>query len=327
MENNSEMFESRLDLGKVKQSYESIQAELQKVIVGNEALVEKIIIAVFCEGHILLEGLPGVAKTLIAKCVAKTMDTEFSRIQFTPDLMPSDVIGTMVFNMQSSSFDFKKGPIFSNIILIDEINRSPAKTQAALFECMEEQQVTVDGNKFDLHSPFLIIGTQNPIDHEGTYRLPEAQQDRFLFKLFVDYPSLDEEIVILQKHKTKNHKPDIASIKAVITPQDIDEIKATIADVLVKDEIYTYIATIIDETRNHPSILVGASPRASINILKSAKALAAIQGRDFVIPEDVKQVALPVLNHRIILSPEKEMEGITPVKIIQQIIEKIDVPR
>ncbi len=321
------MFESRIDLTGVQETFKAIQQEINAVIVGQDKLVEQIIIAMLCEGHILLEGLPGVAKTLMAKCVAKTVDTEFTRIQFTPDLMPSDVIGTMIFNMKSNEFELKKGPIFSNIILIDEINRSPAKTQSALFECMEEQQVTIDGLKHKLDSPFLVIGTQNPVDHEGTYRLPEAQQDRFLFKLFIDYPELEAEIEILNRHQTNKHKPDIEKIKAVLNKERLEELKNTIASVVVKDDIVKYIAELVGATRENPSIYIGASPRASINLLKSAKTLAAINGRDFVIPEDVKEMVYPVLNHRVILSPEKEMEGQTIKEVLRNIIEKVTVPR
>ncbi len=324
---NNPMFESRIDLTGVQKTFNAIQQEINAVIVGQDKLVEQIIIAMLCEGHILLEGLPGVAKTLMAKCVAKTVDTEFTRIQFTPDLMPSDVIGTMIYNMKSNEFELKKGPIFSNIILIDEINRSPAKTQSALFECMEEQQVTIDGLKHKLESPFLVIGTQNPIDHEGTYRLPEAQQDRFLFKLFIEYPELEAEIEILNRHQTNKHNPDIYKIKAVLNRERLEELKKTIASVVVKDDIVKYIAELVGATRANPSIYIGASPRASINLLKSAKTLAAINGRDFVIPEDVKEMVYPVLNHRVILSPEKEMEGQTIKEVLRNIVEKVTVPR
>lgn len=324
---NNEMFESRIDLSLVQNTFQSIQEEINSVIVGQEKLVEQMTVAIFCEGHVLLEGLPGVAKTLAAKCMAKTIDAGFSRIQFTPDLMPSDVVGTMVYNMHTNVFEFKKGPIFSNIILIDEINRAPAKTQAALFECMEEHQVTIDGICHPLHAPFLIIGTQNPIDHEGTYRLPEAQQDRFLFKLFINYPDAANEVEILKRHQTNNHRPDIDGIQSVLKTDALETIKSTIATVQVRDEVLQYIAGLVDATRNNPSIYVGASPRASINLLKSAKTFAAVNGRDFVIPEDVKEMALPVLNHRIMLTPEKEMEGQTAGEVVSNIIDRIPVPR
>lgn len=324
---NNQVFESRVDLSEVQNTFQLIQNEIKGIIVGQEKLIERLTIALFCEGHVLLEGLPGIAKTLIAKCIAKTVNTEFSRIQFTPDLMPSDVIGTMIYNLQSGTFEFKKGPIFSNIILIDEINRSPAKTQSALFECMEEQQVTIDGKSHSLQSPFLVIGTQNPIDHEGTYRLPEAQQDRFLFKLLIDYPELDDEIDIIARHQTLNHKLDTENIKPVLTKEKLIEIKKTIASVKVKDDIVKYIAEIVIATRTNPSIYIGASPRASINLLKSSKTLAAVNGRDFVIPEDVKEMAFPVLNHRIMLTPEKEMEGQTASEVLRNILEKVAVPR
>lgn len=324
---NNEIFESRIDLSEVQATFQAIQNEVNSIIVGQEKLVEFLTVGILCEGHILLEGLPGVAKTLAAKCIAKTIDADFSRIQFTPDLMPSDVVGTMIYNMQSTQFEFKKGPIFSNIVLIDEINRSPAKTQSALFECMEEQQVTIDGKTHALESPFLVIGTQNPIDHEGTYRLPEAQQDRFLFKLFIEYPNLEHEIEIINRHQTQNHKIDIGKIKAVLTKEKLAEVKATIASVHVKDDIVKYIAELVNATRKNASILYGASPRASINLLKSAKTFAAVNGRDFVIPEDVKEMAIPILNHRIMLTPEKEMEGQTAGEVLRYIIEKVSIPR
>lgn len=324
---NKEVFESRIDLSEVQATFQAIQSEVNSILVGQEKLVELLTVAILCEGHVLLEGLPGVAKTLAAKCIAKTIDADFNRLQFTPDLMPSDVVGTMIYNMQSGQFEFKKGPIFSNIILIDEINRSPAKTQSALFECMEEQQVTIDGKSHALQSPFLVVGTQNPIDHEGTYRLPEAQQDRFLFKLFIEYPNLENEIEIINRHQTKNHKLDIEKVKAVLTKEKLEEVKATIASVHVKEDIVKYIAELVNATRSNASIFYGASPRASINLLKSAKTLAAINGRDFVIPEDVKEVAIPVLNHRIMLTPEKEMEGQTADEVLRYIIEKVSVPR
>jgi len=323
---NEELFEPKLDLSTIKSTFDAIQSEISKVILGQEKIVEQLSIALLCEGHVLIEGFPGVAKTLIAKCLAKTVDAEFSRIQFTPDLMPSDVIGTMIYNPKSSEFNFKSGPIFSNVILIDEINRAPAKTQASLFECMEERQITVDGTCHKLGSPFIVIGTQNPIDHEGTYRLPEAQLDRFMFKLLVEYPTLETEQKILELHQNSIHKLDITSIQKVIDSAKIISIQETIAQVKVKQEIQAYIASIVHETRNNPYIYLGASPRASINLLQSAKTLAAVQGRDFVIPEDIKELIIPVLNHRIVLNPEKEMEGMTNHAALKFIIDKVEVP-
>jgi len=324
---NQEPFESRIDLTEIQTAYDSLKTEINKVIVGQDKLVEHLIIALFCEGHVLLEGMPGVAKTLAAKCLARTVASEFTRIQFTPDLMPSDIIGTVLFNVQSSTFDFKKGPIFSNVVLIDEINRSPAKTQAALFECMEEQQITVDGTGYKLESPFFVIGTQNPVDHEGTYRLPEAQLDRFLFKLNVDYPNVEIETQIIARHHENTNLLDLKDIKPVIDKTQLKRIQGVIDSIVVKPDLFRYIAQISHETRNNPSLFLGASPRASINMLMAAKTVAAVQGRDFVTPDDIKEVVVPVLNHRISLRPEKEMEGQTVAEVLQRIIQKIEVPR
>ncbi|MEO9803388.1 MAG: MoxR family ATPase [Reichenbachiella sp.] len=323
---NEELFESRVDLSEVKSTFEAIQVEISKVVLGQEKIVEQLCIALLCEGHVLIEGLPGVAKTLTAKCLAKTVDAGFSRIQFTPDLMPSDVVGTMIYNPKSSEFSFKSGPIFSNVVLIDEINRSPAKTQAALFECMEERQVTVDGISHPLDSPFMVIGTQNPVDHEGTYRLPEAQLDRFMFKLNVEYPTLENEQKILELHQNIGHRLDLVDIQKVIDNKKLKSIQDTISKVKVKPEILSYISSIIHETRNNPNIYLGASPRASLSLLQSAKTLAATLGRDFVIPDDVKEMIIPVINHRIALNPEKEMEGMTNQTALKFIIDKVAVP-
>ncbi|MEP2773354.1 MAG: MoxR family ATPase [Fulvivirga sp.] len=324
---NEEAFKSRVDLSALKQSVENIKAEIGKVIVGQERMVDLLITAILADGHVLLEGVPGVAKTLTAKLIARVIDADFSRIQFTPDLMPSDVLGTSVFNMKTSDFEFKSGPIFSNIILIDEINRAPAKTQAALFEVMEERQVTIDGHSYKMDEPYLVVATQNPIEQEGTYRLPEAQLDRFLFKVSVNYPTLDQEVAILQGHNTKKATARLEDLKAILTKEQIKEYRATINDIHVEDNLLTYIAQIVDSTRSSADLYLGASPRASIAILQSAKAFAAIQGRDFVTPEDVKSMAKPVIRHRVIITPEKEMEGLSSDEVTQQIIDKIEVPR
>ena len=323
---NDDLFESRLDLSTVKDTFNAIQFEIGKIVVGQEKIIEQLSIALLSGGHVLIEGLPGVAKTLIAKCLAKTVDAQFSRIQFTPDLMPSDVVGTMIYNPKSNEFNFKPGPILSNVILIDEINRAPAKTQSSLFECMEERQVTVDGISHLLASPFIVIGTQNPIDHEGTYRLPEAQLDRFMFKLMVEYPSLENEQRILERHQNAGQKLDINDIKKVIDKDKLKSIQETISKVKVKAEIIKYISTLVHETRNNHNIYLGASPRAGISLLSGAKCLAAIQNRDFVIPDDIKELFLPVMNHRIVLNPEKEMEGMTNQTALKFILDKVAVP-
>ncbi|MCS7473884.1 MoxR family ATPase [Myroides odoratimimus] len=320
-------FESRLDLSLLQEKIKGIKSEIQKVIVGQDKTIDQIIVSLLANGHILLEGVPGVAKTLSAKLLAQTIDMGFSRIQFTPDLMPSDILGTSIFNMQKSEFEFKKGPIFSNLILIDEINRAPAKTQAALFEVMEERQITIDGHSYKMNEPFIVIATQNPIEQEGTYRLPEAQLDRFLFKINIDYPSLEEEIAIVQREHELLDKKKTTMINKVVTPNEIISFQKLIKEIIVEEKIIEYIAKIVADTRINPLLYLGASPRASIAILNAAKGFAAINNRDFVTPEDVKEAAIPVLKHRIIVSPEREMEGVTANDIINQIIESIDIPR
>nr|WP_299383616.1 MoxR family ATPase [Allomuricauda sp.] len=327
MENNDLNFDSRVPLEELKNTVTQIKDELSTVIVGQKNFMDLLIVSLLVDGHALIEGVPGIAKTITAKLFAKTLKTGFSRIQFTPDLMPSDILGTSVFNVQTSEFDFKKGPIFSNIILIDEINRAPAKTQAALFETMEERQATIDGHTYKMAEPFMVLATQNPIEQEGTYALPEAQLDRFLFKIKIDYPSVDEEVMIIQgHHERKGSKPQ-DKIKAVLTPKKLAEFKKNIHDVIVEEKIINYIANIITNTRNHPHLYLGASPRASIATLAAAKAFAAIAGRDFVMPEDVKKALVPVLNHRVILTPEREMEGMTTENVVNMIMESVEIPR
>jgi len=327
MPSSNFQFESSLDLQFVKDKVNQTREEARKYIIGQENMIELLLIGVFTNGHILLEGVPGIAKTLAAKVISKCLDTEFSRIQFTPDLMPSDVIGTSVFNMKSSEFSFHKGPIFSNIILIDEINRAPAKTQAALFEVMEERQVTFEGVKHKMDFPFLIISTQNPIEQEGTYSLPEAQLDRFLFKIVLDYPTLEEEIKILDRYKNTTQSPDLDSIVSTMNSADILKIQDIISKIKIEDNLLQYIAKITHSTRNHGKLYLGASPRASLSMAKAAKAMAAIRGRDFITPDDIQSIANHVLNHRIILSPEAEMEGLSSKDVVDEIIHKIEVPR
>lgn len=320
-------FDNRIPLEELKNAVSAIKAELAKVIVGQERFIDLLIVSLLVEGHVLIEGVPGIAKTVTAKLFAKTLKTDFSRIQFTPDLMPSDILGTSIFNVKNSEFEFKKGPIFSNIVLIDEINRAPAKTQAAMFEIMEELQVTMDGTTYKMEAPFMVLATQNPIEQEGTYALPEAQLDRFLFKIKVDYPSLEDEVRILQTHhERKGIKPQ-GLIEAVLTPKKLQEFKQKIQEIRVEEKIIRYVAEIIGKTRNHPHLYLGGSPRASIATLNSAKAFAAIDGRDFVTPSDIKRALVPVLNHRIILTPEREMEGMSTDSVIHMIMESVEVPR
>ncbi|HEY6976093.1 MAG TPA: MoxR family ATPase [Chitinophagaceae bacterium] len=319
--------EIRTDVSHLTEAVLNIKAEIAKVIVGQEEMIELLIAAILADGHVLIEGVPGVAKTLTAKLLARCIDVPFNRIQFTPDLMPSDVIGTSVFNPQTATFSFKQGPVFSNIILIDEINRSPAKTQAALFEVMEEKQVTYDGITYPVPQPFMVLATQNPVEHEGTYRLPEAQLDRFLFKIEVKYPSPEEEIKILEYAHKGILTHFTMETQAVLSGEDIVQKRDSVSNVHIEEKVLKYIAELVYETRNNKALFLGASPRASVAILRAAKAIAAIGGRDFVTPDDVVKVLHPVLCHRIILTPEKEMEGSNAADVIKDITKKIEVPR
>ncbi|WP_269685282.1 AAA family ATPase [Flavobacterium lacustre] len=325
--NENVNFESRINLAPLLESITIIKQELGSVIVGQSKMIDQLLVAILSNGHVLLEGVPGVAKTITAKLLAKTLNIGFSRIQFTPDLMPSDILGTSIFDLKKSEFEFKKGPVFSNLILIDEINRAPAKTQAALFEVMEERQITIDGSAYILETPFLVIATQNPIEQEGTYRLPEAQLDRFLFKIAIDYPKLDEEITIIQREHVLQSQGKLENIKTVLSAIEIKNYQALVKQILVEQNLLEYIAKIVVNTRENAFLYLGASPRASIAILNAAKGFAAIRGRDFVTPEDIKDAAIPVLQHRVIVTPEREMEGITSTEIIKQILETVEIPR
>lgn len=321
MEINQTHFEELREL------VENIRSEVGKTIIGQQEMVEQIILALLSDGHILIEGVPGIAKTLTAKLISSTISADFSRIQFTPDLMPADVIGSSIFNVQKQEFEFKKGPIFSNLVLCDEINRAPAKTQAALFESMQEKQITVDGKTYLLEEPFMVLATQNPIEQEGTYRLPEAQLDRFLFKIHVDYPSLEEEIQLLKLSQQSENPIQNQKAEIILSKEKLIQFRKEVRSVNVEPHLLEYMAKIVGKTRNNASMYLGASPRASLAILDTAKAKAAISGRSFVIPEDIQYVAVPVLRHRIQLSPEKEMEGMSTDKIISDMIAGIEVPR
>jgi MoxR-like ATPase len=325
MEDN--LFEERTALTEFKETLEKLKAEIGKVIVGQNQMIELLIAGILADGHILIEGVPGVAKTLTAKLLSRSIDVGFSRIQFTPDLMPGDVIGSSIFNPREMMFQFRPGPIFSNIVLIDEINRAPAKTQAALFEVMEERQITVDGQTMKMQQPFLVIATQNPIEQEGTYHLPEAQLDRFLFKIKVDYPNMDDEVTVVMKHH--HHLGALMSdqIRPVMNASVIESLRRLVAAVHVEEKLIRFIVTVVASTRQHKSIYLGASPRASIGILQASKAIAAMNGRDFVIPDDILYVIPAVLRHRLVLSPEKEMEGGTTDDVINQIIQSSEIPR
>ena len=321
------IFEQRTDLSKLNAAVNQIKATLGKIIVGQQDGIDLLIAGILADGHVLIEGVPGVAKTLTAKLIAKAIDAQYSRIQFTPDLMPSDVLGTSVFNPKSIDFEFRQGPIFGNIILIDEINRAPAKTQSALFEVMEERQVTIDGHIYKMQEPFIVLATQNPVEQEGTYRLPEAQLDRFLFKIEIKYPTLEEEIqIVTQQHQQKTND-QLADVKPILSKDDIISLRNQVRAFHVEPKILEFVAKLIHETRNNKSLYLGGSPRASLAVVNAAKALAAIKGRDFVTPDDVVWVAPPVLRHRIMLTPDKEMEGVSPDDIVKQIIQKIEVPR
>lgn len=322
-----QLFETSQKLQELQEQVIKLRTAIGKVIVGQDQMIELLLAAILADGHVLIEGVPGVAKTLTAKLMSKAIDVSFSRIQFTPDLMPGDVIGTTIYNNKENTFEFKPGPVFSNIILIDEINRAPAKTQAALFEVMEERQVTVDGTTFILEAPFLVMATQNPIEQEGTYQLPEAQLDRFLFKVNVGYPTKQEEVQILLHHHNSKLQEMIEQVGAVISRSDLELLRNSVREVRVENKLLEFIAEIVSNTRNHKSIFLGASPRASVGILQAAKAIAAMHGREFVTPEDVIFVAPAVLRHRIILTPDKEMEGTGTDEVINQLIGQVEIPR
>jgi MoxR-like ATPase len=322
-----QIFQQRTDLTALSEAVLGIRTEIRKIIIGQDEMIRLIIAALLADGHVLIEGVPGVAKTLTAKLVARAVDAGFARIQFTPDLMPSDVLGTPVFNPREASFELKKGPVFSNIILVDEINRAPAKTQSALLEIMEERQATIDGRTYPMASPFMVLATQNPVEQEGTYRLPEAQLDRFLFKIVVPYPSESEEVQILtQFHNMANVQP-LDLIQPALKGEQVLKLREQIKTLVIEEKLLQFIGKLIHQTRNHKSIYLGASPRASLAIMNASKAVAAMQGRDFVTPEDIISVVTPVLRHRIILSPDKEMEGVSEDEVIRQILQGMDVPR
>ena len=320
-------FAPRTDFARLTAQTAAIRDEIGKIIVGQTELLELLLTAVLADGHVLLEGVPGVAKTLMAKLLARTLAVPFSRIQFTPDLMPSDVLGTSVFRQNKSDFEFRPGPIFASVVLIDEINRAPAKTQSALFEVMEERTVTQDGTTYAMQEPFLVLATQNPIEQEGTYRLPEAQLDRFLFKLHVGYPTLAEEVQILTGHHGGQGSTNLAAVQPILSAADLAQLRQQVRQQRVEANILEYIAKLVGQTRAHKSLYLGASPRASLALLNGAKALAALRGRDFVTPEDVQFLAPSVLRHRIMLTPEREMEGGTPDEVVKQIIKSVEVPR
>ena len=320
-------FEPEAGINPLSELVDKVQDSIQQIVVGQHTMIELLLAGMLADGHLLIEGVPGVAKTLTAKLLAKLVNTHFSRIQFTPDLMPSDVIGTSVFNPQTASFQFKAGPVFSNMVLIDEINRAPAKTQAALFEVMEERQITVDGHTYKMQAPFMVIATQNPVEHEGTYRLPEAQLDRFMMKVIVGYPTLEEEVRILERQGEHGVAELLENVQPIITPEILQNARMMVRQIHVEKKLVEFVARLIHETRNDKSLYLGASPRASIALLQMSKAIGVIRGRNFVIPEDIIHAALPVLRHRINLTPEKEMEGATADDVLKEIIARLEIPR
>ncbi|EHG17637.1 hypothetical protein HMPREF9138_00090 [Prevotella histicola F0411] len=325
--NIEENSQERTDLAEFSEKVSQIKREISRVVVGQHEAIDLLLTAILADGHVLIEGVPGVAKTLLARLMSRLIDARFSRIQFTPDLMPSDVLGTTVFNMKSSEFEFHKGPVFSDLVLVDEINRSPAKTQAALFEVMEERQVTIDGSTHRMGSIYTIIATQNPVEQEGTYRLPEAQLDRFLFKIRMGYPSVDEEVDILKRHQDNVKLTKLEEIKPVLSIDELLKMREKLQSVYVEESLLRYIATIIQQTRTSKAVYLGASPRAAVAMLNASKASALLNGRDFVTPEDIKFVTPSILQHRLILTAEAEMEGYTALKVAQKLIDKVEVPK
>lgn len=306
---------------------EALRASIAQIIVGQTQATDLLLTSVIARGHVLIEGVPGVAKTLLARVMAQLIDARFSRVQFTPDLMPSDVLGTTVYNMKTGDFDFHPGPVFADVVLADEINRAPAKTQAALFEVMEERQVTVDGTSRAMSDVFTIIATQNPVEQEGTYKLPEAQLDRFLMKITMDYPTTDEEVEILLRHQASAAFTRVDRLEPLLTPADLATLRDAAQQVRVEASLLRYIAEIVDTTRHSKAVYLGASPRAAVAILSSAKAFALLQERDFVTPDDIKTVAPFVMHHRLLLTAEAEMQGYTPLQVAQRLIDKVEVPQ
>ncbi|KXX68733.1 MoxR family ATPase [Flammeovirga sp. SJP92] len=320
-------FENRIDTSDLIQELNKLREGINKVIKGQQTTIDLLLTAILADGHVLLEGVPGVAKTLTAKTLAAMIDGQYSRIQFTPDLMPSDVIGTNIFNASTNNFEFKKGPVFGNIILTDEINRAPAKTQASMFEVMEERQITYDGKRYPMEEPFLVIGTQNPVEQEGTYPLPEAQLDRFLFKIDLDYPEEQDELEVLQMHHQHQNPTHLIQEEFKLSPEKLKTFRDLAKKVIVKDDLLAYILKLVRNTRISSELYLGASPRAGVALLNASKAWACLQGRDFVTPDDIAYVIKPVLRHRLIMTAEKEMEGENMDRIIDKIVHTVEVPR
>ncbi|MET9108769.1 AAA family ATPase [Streptomyces zhihengii] len=314
---------------RARTSLEALRTEIAKAVVGQDPAVTGLVVALLCRGHVLLEGVPGVAKTLLVRALAASLELDTKRVQFTPDLMPSDVTGSLVYDTRTSEFSFQQGPVFTNLLLADEINRTPPKTQSSLLEAMEERQVTVDGTPRPLPEPFLVAATQNPVEYEGTYPLPEAQLDRFLLKLTVPLPTRDDEISVLTRHAAGFDPRDLtaAGVRPVAGPEDLEAARDAVAKTSVSAEIAGYVVDICRATRESPSLTLGVSPRGATALLSTARAWAWLTGRDYVIPDDVKALALPTLRHRVQLRPEAEMEGVTPDSVITAILAHVPVPR
>ena len=313
-----------LSISDISNKLEKAKEMIGKIVVGQEIIVENVLLSMICDGHILLEGAPGLAKTLLVRTLADVFDLEFSRVQFTPDLMPSDITGVSVYQPNDGTFKFNKGPIFTNLLLADEINRAPPKTQAALLEAMQEKQITIEGTTHKLASPFIVLATQNPIEYEGTYPLPEAQMDRFLIKLSVGYPDEDVETGILEGRSQR--KKDSFTVKSRATPEKVVEMHDSIEEVFVKKEVMRYIVDLVQSTRRDPRVAVGSSPRGSLGLFKLSRALAVLSGRDYVVPDDVKRAAIPVLGHRIILKPEARIRGVNVEEVIGELLMTVQVP-
>ena len=321
------MEEQRLDLTLFSEKIERLRKEISKIIVGQDKAVELTLTCILANGHVLIEGVPGVAKTLLARLVARLVDAKFSRIQFTPDLMPSDILGTNIFNVKTQEFEFHEGPVFADVVLVDEINRAPAKTQAALFEVMEERQVSMDGCTRKMGDLYTILATQNPVEQEGTYRLPEAQLDRFLMKITMDYPTVEEELEILKRHEQREDFVKLTDVQPILTKEELLQLRSYMLHVIVDESLLRYITQIIQQTRTTRAVFLGASPRATVAMLQASKAFALLQGRDFVTPEDIKMVTPSILQHRLVLTAEAEMEGYTALKVAQRLIDKVEVPK
>lgn len=317
------------DTAFVRERSDAVLEQMGRVLVGQEEVARSLLAAIYCRGHALLEGVPGTAKTLMVRALARAMNLEFTRIQFTPDLMPSDIIGTNVFDLRTSQFLLRRGPVFTDLLLGDEINRSPAKTQAALLEAMQERRSTIDGEPYPLSEVFTVFATQNPIEYEGTYPLPEAQLDRFMFKLYVSYPAEAEEDRILQHYNEgrEPHEVEQAGIEPVMSREDLRRCQQAIAQLRVHPQLVQYIRQLVVATRAAEEFLVGSGPRGGIHLLLASKALAAFRGRNFATPDDIQEMALPTLRHRVVLQPEAEANGVTPDEALQSILQRIPVPR